>query len=104
MESSSSRSSTETSRSIWRKSKLTRAAWLRFVTRCDVRRQNIFKCNRQRIGKTQTKQTNEDNKTMGRFINRSSSSRSIDGRRCFIGERRREGNDSNEGDEANESN
>src|SRR5205814_7655984 len=47
---------------------------------------------------------NEDNKTMGRFINRSSSFRSIDGRRCFIGERRREGNDGNEGNHENESN
>src|SRR5882724_2724923 len=102
MGSSSSRSSTETSRSIWRKSKPTRAEWLRFVTRCDVRRQNIFKIRKAKSRKkTETKQTNENNKTMGRFINRSSSFGSIDGRRCFIGGRRREGNDSNQGNEAN---
>src|SRR6476646_8665799 len=36
MGSHSSRSSTETSPSIWRRSRPTRTAWWSFVTRCDV--------------------------------------------------------------------
>jgi hypothetical protein len=62
--------------------------------RYEVRREasKHFQIRKAKIRKkTEAKQTNENNKTMGRFINRSSSYRSIRGRRCFIGARRPEG-------------